>query len=74
MHALLNSVEHFTFQPKFQVSPDATLIAQALSRPPDLKTSHGSIQNALSLVVDRISPNAPAPPKEVKMITANGPI
>jgi hypothetical protein len=35
------------------------LIAQSLSRPPDLKTVHGSIQNALSLVIDRIAPNAP---------------
>jgi hypothetical protein len=45
---------------KFQVSSDAVLTAQSLSRPPDLKSIHGSIQNALSLVIDRISPNAAA--------------
>jgi hypothetical protein len=73
MHALLNSVEHFTFLPKFHVNPDATLIAQALSRPPDLKTSQGSIQNALSLVIDRIAPNTPAKPQTVQVIT-RGPI
>ena len=32
MHALLNSVEHFTFRPKFQVSSDAVLIAQSFGR------------------------------------------
>jgi len=74
VHKLLSSTETFTFKPKFQVNPEATLIAQALSRPPGLKTIHGSIQNALSLVIDRIAPNVPAIPKQVKVITANGPI
>jgi len=74
MAALLGSVEHFTFRPRFQVNPEATLIAQALSRSPDLNTVHGSIQNALSLVVDRIQPDAPLMPKTVKVITASGPI
>ena len=69
VHALLNSVEHYTFQPKFQVSSDAVLIGQALSRPPDLKTTHGAVQNALSLVVDRIAPNAPPVPKKVTVLT-----
>jgi hypothetical protein len=73
MLTLLSQVERFTFQPKFQVSPEATLIAQALSRPADLKTVHGAVQNALSLVIDRISPNAQAKPKEVQVITP-GPI
>ena len=74
MLALLSQVERFTFQPKFQVNPEATLIAQSLSRQPDLETAHGSIQNALSLVIDRIAPNAPAQPKKVQVITARGPI
>ena len=73
MHALLNSMEHFTFRSKFQVSSDVRLIARALGRPADLKTSHGAVQNALSLVIDRIAPNAPAKPKEVKVVT-RGPI
>jgi hypothetical protein len=73
MLALLSQVERFTFQPKFQVNPEATLIAQALSRPPDLKTTHGVVQNALSLVIDRIAPNAPAKPKEIRVVTS-GPI
>jgi hypothetical protein len=34
-----------------------------ISRSPDLKTVQGSIQNALSLVIDRIGPNAPAQPE-----------
>jgi hypothetical protein len=67
---LLSQVERFTFTPKFQVSSDAVLIAQSLSRPPDLKSIHGSIQNALSLVIDRIQPNAPARPKQVRVVTA----
>ena len=58
MHALLNSMEHFTFRSKFQVSSDVRLIARALGRPADLKTSHGAVQNALSRVIDRIAPNA----------------
>jgi hypothetical protein len=66
MLALLSQVERFTFLPKFQVNPEATLIAQSLSRQPDLETAHGSIQNALSLVIDRIAPNAPAQPKKVQ--------
>ena len=74
MLALLSQVERFTFQPKFQVNPEATLIAQSLSRPPDLKTTHGAVQNALSLVIDSIAPNAPAQPKQVRVITASGPI
>ena len=74
MLALLSQVERFTFQPKFQVNPEATLIAQSLSRQPDIKTVHGAVQNALSLVIDRISPNAPARPKEVRVVTAAGPI
>jgi hypothetical protein len=64
MLALLSQVERFTFQPKFQVNPEATLIAQSLSRPPDFKTVAGAVQNALSLVIDRISPDAPAVPKQ----------
>jgi hypothetical protein len=55
MLALLSQVERFTFQPRFQVSNDAVLIAQSLSRSPDLKTTHGAVQNALSLVIDRIA-------------------
>jgi hypothetical protein len=74
MLMLLSQVERFTFAPKFQVSKDAVLIAQALSQPPDLETIHGSIQNALSLVIDRIQPNAPARPKQVRVVTASGPI
>jgi hypothetical protein len=74
MLALLSQVERFTFLPKFQVSNNAVLIAQSLSRPPDLKTVHGSIQNALSLVIDRIAPNAPPIPKKVRVVTASGPI
>jgi hypothetical protein len=73
MLALLSQVERFTFQPKFQVNPQATLIAQSLSRPPDLKTTHGAVQNALSLVVDRIVPNVRATPKQVKVVTC-GPL
>ena len=69
MLALLSQVERFTFQPKFQVSNDAVLIAQSLSCPPDMKKVHGRIKNALSLVIDRIQPNAPARPKEVRVIT-----
>lgn len=46
------------------------MIAQALSRSPDLKTVQGSIQNALSLVIDRIAPEAPAQPKQVRVVTA----
>ena len=72
MAALLGSVEHFTFRPKFQVNPEATLIAQALSRSPDLKTVQSSIQNALSLVIDRIAPSAPAQPKQVRVFTSSG--
>jgi hypothetical protein len=34
MLALLSQVERLTFQPKFQVSNDAVLIAQSLSRHP----------------------------------------
>ena len=63
MQALLSEVQHFTFQPKFLVSNDATLIGQAISRQGDLKTIHGAVQNALSLVIDRIAPNALAQPK-----------
>ena len=74
MLALLSQVESYTFRPKFQVSPEATLIAQALSRQPDLKTIHGAVQNALSLVVDRIAPNAPPIPKKVRVVTVSGPI
>jgi hypothetical protein len=74
MLTLLSQVERFTFTPKFQVSSDAVLIAQSLSRPPDLKSIHGSIQNALSLVIDRIQPNAPVRPKQVRIVTASGPI
>jgi hypothetical protein len=74
MLALLSQVERFTFQPNFQVGSDAVLIAQSLSRPPDLKTTHGAVQNALSLAIDRIAPNAPAQPKEVRVITVSGPI
>ena len=70
---LLGSFEYFTYRPKFQVNPEQTLIAQSLSRSPDLKTVHGSIQNALSLVIDQIAPNAPAQPKEVVVVTASGP-
>jgi putative ABC transport system substrate-binding protein len=33
-----------------------------------MKTVHGSIQNALSLVIDRIQPNAPARPKEIRVL------
>ena len=73
VHKLLSSAEVYTFRPKFQVSNDAVLIAQALSRPPDLKTVHGAIQNALSLVVDRIAPNAPAMPKQVRIVFS-GPV
>jgi hypothetical protein len=64
MLALLSQVERFTFLPKFQVSNNAMLIAQSLSRPPDLKTVHGSIQNALSLVIDRIAPECAANTEE----------
>ena len=71
--ALLSQVERFTFTPKFQVSSDAVLIAQSLSRRPDLKTTHGAVQNALSLVVDRIAPNVRATPKQVKVVTC-GPL
>ena len=53
---------------------NAVLIAQSLARQPGLKTVHGAVQNALSLVIDRIAPNAPARPKEVMVITARGPI
>jgi hypothetical protein len=74
VHKLLSFAEVYTFRPKFQVSPEATLIAQALSRPPDLKTVHGAIQKALSLVVDRIAPNAPPILKKVRVVTASGPI
>jgi hypothetical protein len=56
VHKLLSSTETYTFKPKFQVNPEATLIAQSLSRSPDLKTVHGSIQNALSLVIDKVAP------------------
>jgi hypothetical protein len=35
-----------------------------------LKTVQGSIQNALSLVIDRIAPEAPAQPKQVRVVTA----
>jgi hypothetical protein len=45
-------------------------IAEALSRPPDLKTTHGAVQNPISLVIDRISPDAPAKPKEVRVAHA----
>jgi hypothetical protein len=69
MLALLSQVERFTFHPKFQVNPEATLIAQSLSCPPDLKTVHGAVQNALSLMIDRIAPNAPAQPEHVKVKT-----
>jgi hypothetical protein len=74
MLTLLSMVQRFTFTPQFQVSPDATLIAQALSRQPDLKTTHGAVQNALSLVIDRIQPGKSSKPREVRVITANGPI
>ena len=74
MLAVISQVETVHIQPKFQVNPEATLIAQSLSRPPDLKTTHGRIQNALSLVIDRIQPNAPARPKEVWVITSSGPM
>ena len=51
MLTLLSQVERFTFEPKFQVSKDAVLIARSLSRWPDLKTTHGSVQTVLSLVI-----------------------
>ena len=34
VHKLLSSTEVYTFRPKFQVSPEATLIAQSLARQP----------------------------------------
>ena len=54
--------------PKPKKTPDI------ISRSPDLKTVQGSIQNAVSLVIDRIQPNAPARPKQVRVVTALGPI
>jgi hypothetical protein len=51
---------------ELSICPEATLIAQSLARQPDLKTIHGSIQDALSLVIDRIAPNGPAMPKQVR--------
>jgi hypothetical protein len=66
MLALFSTVQRFTFTPQFQLSPEATLIAQAMSRQPDLKTTYGAVQNALSLVIDRISPNASTSPKSYR--------
>jgi hypothetical protein len=54
------------------ISSDATLIAQALSRQADLKTIHGAVQNALSLLIDRIAPNAPAQPKTFRSSRRGG--
>ena len=68
MHALLNSMEHFTFRTKFQVSSVVPFIARALGRPAELKPSHGAVRNAPSLVIDRIAPNAPAS-QRVKVVT-----
>jgi hypothetical protein len=36
VHKLSSSTETYTFRPKFQVNPEATLIARSLARQPDL--------------------------------------
>jgi hypothetical protein len=65
MAALLGSVKDFTYEPKFQVNWRGDVDSSITQPAPDLKTVQGSVQSALSLVIDRITPNAPAQPKEL---------
>jgi len=69
MLALLSQVERFTFTPKFQVNSEAMLIAQ-FGAPAGSRKHPRRRSTALSLVIDRIAPDAPAQPKEVRVITS----
>ena len=67
MRSLFSKAQQFTFQPVLQVSPEASLIAPALSRPcdPKDKTVYSAMANAFSLLVARMAPDAP----QVKELT-----
>jgi hypothetical protein len=72
LHKLLSSTETYTFRPKFQ-KPRGNVDRSIIGTPAGLKTVHGAVQNALSLVIDRIAPNAPARSKQVRVVTS-GPV
>ena len=70
MLALFSEVTPFTFAPKLQLSPAASLLASALGRSWDAKDKsiYGALFNAFSLVVNRALPSRPAGPlKEIKV-------
>ena len=60
----LSKAQTFTFQPAFQVDPDAELIAPALSRPydPKDKSVYAAVANALGLLISRMAPGEPQGP------------
>ena len=66
MAALLGSVKDFTYRPKFQVNRRGDVDSSITQ--PVTRFEEGSGQRsecALSLVIDRITPNAPAQPIEL---------
>src|SRR5215472_5970400 len=68
--ALFSEVTPFTFAPKLQLSPAASLLASALGRSWDArdKSIYGALFNAFSLVVNRALPSRAAGPlKEIKV-------
>jgi hypothetical protein len=70
MLTVFTDVKHFTLEPRLKVSPAATLVAPALSRPWDLrdKSVYGAVANALSLVIDRIESRNQRPLKQTTVI------
>jgi hypothetical protein len=71
MTSLFSKVENFTHTPMLRVSPEATLVPPALSRPwdPKDKAVYAAIANAVSLCIDRIDPGRPKDEDQGKTFT-----